>query len=118
NARTGKYAEAREVRGDGAAVSLRPDIPADEDPSDWKIGVFGPTGKFHPTDRSVSFVIKFPDETTEEVERLIEETGGDPTEFFKRAIALYKLAREAVDEGKAVGVTSNPEALETRFVGF
>jgi hypothetical protein len=118
NIRTGKYAKAREASGAGSTVLLEPDIAEDGDPSDWKLGFFGPEGKFYPVDRSISFVVKFPDETTEEVERLIEETGGDATEFFKRAIGLYKLARDAVHDGKAVGIASSPDALETQFVGL
>jgi hypothetical protein len=97
---------------------FEPDVPGEIVRSDWEPGVIGPTGIFHPSDHSVSFVLKFPPETTAQLDRLIQESGGDATELFKQAIALYKLAKEAVREGKAVGIASSPDCLETQFVGL
>jgi hypothetical protein len=37
---------------------------------------------------------------------------------FRKALALYKLAREATKEGKAVGVAATPDVLETEFEGL
>jgi hypothetical protein len=130
NLRTGQVVPAREVEerpdpgvviippNKRASTTWRPDVPGDVKLSDWMFGVIGPGGQFHPMDHSVSFILKFPPETTAELDELIKEAGGDATELFKRAIALYKLARDAVHEGKAVGVTSSPDCLETQFVGI
>lgn len=64
----------------------------------------------------VGFILQFPPDETRELDRLIKEAGGDPTEFFKRAISLYKLAKDATEEGKAVGIATSPDSLETQFV--
>src|SRR5690349_3014739 len=59
NVRTGKVVEV-EMRPDHSSV-IPPEVAADA--RDWMPGVIGPTGRFHASDLSVSFVVKFPDET-------------------------------------------------------
>jgi len=50
--------------------------------------------------------------------QLMNETADSPDDLFRKALALYKAAQDAHREGKAVGVASSPDALETEFVGF
>ena len=49
---------------------------------------------------------------------LMSRTGDSPSSLFRKALGLYKLAEEANREGKAVGIASTPDALETEFVGL
>jgi len=49
---------------------------------------------------------------------LIDLTGQDMDVIFRKALALYKLAKEASRDGKSVGVATTPEALETKFEGL
>lgn len=58
-----------------------------------------------------------------EFDQLLRELArrtGDPTaEVFRKAIALYKLALDAKDNGMRVGAVSDPETMiDTEFVGF
>ena len=117
NLRTGEVVPARRVRGSDERGLLQPDVPEVASHSDWMPGIIGPDGKFHPADHSV-FVLDFPPGTTAELDHLIKDVGGDPTELFKRVIALYKLAKDAAQQGKAVGVATSPDSLETQFVGI
>ncbi len=57
-------------------------------------------------------------EATRALEELTESTGQDVSVVFRKALALYKLAREATKEGKAVGVAATPDVLETKFEGL
>jgi hypothetical protein len=121
NLRTGQFVGVRPVFRSGPGMNgltILPDVPGDLNLQEWMPGVIGPDDKFRPTNPSVSYILKFPPETTAELDELIKETGGDATELFKRAIALYKLAKEAVHDGKAVGVASSPDRLETQFTGL
>jgi len=57
-------------------------------------------------------------EASRALEELTESTGQDVSVVFRKALALYKLAREATKEGKAVGVATTPDVLETEFEGL
>jgi hypothetical protein len=65
-----------------------------------------------------SYILEFPPDAAAELEQLMRQTGDNPTELFHKALALYKLAKDAAREGKQVGVALTPDCLETRFVGF
>lgn len=122
NLRTGQVVGARQlgasVKGRQLRETLRPDVDDPVNLSEWVPGVIGSNGTFYPSDQSISFILRFPPDTTTELDHLIEEAGGDATEFFKRAIALYKLAKDATHEGKVVGIASSPDCLETQFIGI
>jgi hypothetical protein len=49
---------------------------------------------------------------------LVRYEGGDLSAVFRKALSLYKFAREAHEAGKSVGIAATPECLEERFVGF
>jgi hypothetical protein len=49
---------------------------------------------------------------------LSRKTGEGPDEVLRKALALYKAALGAVEEGKAIGIASDSGVLETEFVGF
>ncbi len=57
-----------------------------------------------------------------DAEQLLRElsakTGESREEIIRKALALYKVATEAVEQDKAVGIASDPSQLEAEFVGF
>lgn len=105
------------ISADGTKTPLRPYVDYVITPSDWMFGTRMPDGVFRPADKSVSYIIEFPAEATAELDELVKDVG-DATELFKRAISLYKLARDAVHDGKAVGATSKADDLDVQFVGI
>ena len=48
----------------------------------------------------------------------MQQTGDSLSDLFRKAIGLYKLAEEEKREGKAVGIATTPDSLETEFVGL
>ena len=50
--------------------------------------------------------------------KLLDQTGGDVIDLLQRALALYTISKEAVQDGKVVGIAEKEESLETQFVGF
>ncbi len=63
-------------------------------------------------------IIDLPPEAAQELNQLIELSGDSPTTFFRKAFGLYKLSKEAVQQGKHVGIADKEESLETEFVGL
>jgi hypothetical protein len=63
-------------------------------------------------------IIDLPPEAAKQFQQLIDQTGESPTEFFRKAISLYKLSKEAIQEGKFVGIAETEDSLETEFVGI
>ena len=63
-------------------------------------------------------VIDLPPEAARELNQLIQQSGDSPTTFFRKAFGLYKLSKEAVQQGKFVGIADKEDALETEFVGL
>jgi len=63
-------------------------------------------------------VLDLPAEAAKALKDLISKTGDDPVGLFRKALGLYKLAEEAKRQGKAVGIATTREALETEFVGL
>jgi hypothetical protein len=65
------------------------------------------------------YILEFPPEAAAELDQLMRETGDDDAvTLFRKALALYKLAKDAVREGKQVGAAATPDCLETQFVDF
>jgi hypothetical protein len=52
------------------------------------------------------------------LERMSRESGQPLDVVFTRAIALYQGALSATAEGKHVGYTTSPDALEVEFTGL
>jgi hypothetical protein len=63
-------------------------------------------------------IIDLPPEATREIKQLVRETGDDLPDLFRKALGLYKASKEAVKEGKFVGIAGTEDSLETEFVGF
>ena len=57
-------------------------------------------------------------EAAQAFNELMSRTGDSPSDLFRKALGLYKLSEEAKREGKAVGVATTPDSLETEFVGL
>jgi hypothetical protein len=65
------------------------------------------------------YVLDITPDAAAELDQLMRQTGDDDaTTFFRKALALYKLALDAAREGKEVGIAATPDSLETRFVGL
>ena len=62
--------------------------------------------------------IKLTPEANQALDELMQRTGDSLSDLFRKAIGLYKLAEEAKREGKAVGIATTPDSLETVFVGL
>ncbi len=63
-------------------------------------------------------IIDLPREDSEAINQLVEETGEDLKEIIQKALALYKATKEAIRQGKVVGIASSEDSLETQFVGL
>ncbi len=63
-------------------------------------------------------IIDLPPEGARALNKLLDQTGGDVTDLFQRALALYAISKEAVQDGKVVGIAEREECLETQFIGF
>ncbi len=57
-------------------------------------------------------------EAQETLNDLMSLTDDSPKDLFRKALGLYKVAQDAHKEGKAVGVATSPDVLETEFIGF
>jgi hypothetical protein len=62
--------------------------------------------------------IELTPEANQALEELMSRTGDSPSVLFRKALGLYKLAEDAKREGKAVGIATTPDSLETEFVGL
>ena len=62
--------------------------------------------------------IELTPEANQALDELMQRTGDSLSDLFRKAIGLYKLAEEAKREGKAVGIATTPDSLETVFVGL
>src|SRR5947208_3601507 len=71
-----------------------------------------------PDPSHTQILIDLPPEAARQLNELLEETGDDLTELFHKSLALYKVSKEAVRQGKVVGIAETEDCLETRFVGF
>jgi hypothetical protein len=119
---TGKIVGARQIAG---IAEFGRYLPVTDDPgnsSDWMPGVIGPDGQFYGPDvqshPASKIIIDLPPDAAMELDQLMRQTGDNPTALFQKSLALYKLAKQAISEGKSVGTASDPESLETRFVGL
>jgi hypothetical protein len=63
-------------------------------------------------------VLELSPELAAVLDEIKARTGDSPSDVFRKALGLYKLAEDAKREGKSVGIAETPEALETEFVGL
>jgi predicted transcriptional regulator len=56
-------------------------------------------------------------EISDLLEKIADETGSNRSEVIRRALALMKVAHEARQRGKRLGLVSDPDKLETEIVG-
>ena len=66
--------------------------------------------------KKVRYTIDLTEEMEVEIENLALESGVAKSEIFRRAIGLLKVAHQAANDGKHVGVGRNKEALSREFV--
>ena len=57
-------------------------------------------------------------ETAKALDQLLQQTVDSPDDLFRKAIALYKVTKEAIQAGKFVGIAETDDGLESRFVGL
>jgi hypothetical protein len=49
---------------------------------------------------------------------LMDQTGDSPSDLFRKALSLYKVASDSHRNGMAVGAATSPDSLEAEFTGF
>ena len=52
------------------------------------------------------------------LKRLMDQTGDSPSDLFRKALSLYKVASESHRDGLAVRAAKSPDSLEAEFIGF
>jgi hypothetical protein len=77
--------------------------------------VLGPSFRVHIGDK---ITLNLSPEASGLLNQLLNQTGDSPDDLFRKAMGFYKVAQDAHQEGKAVGVATSPDVLETEFVGF
>jgi hypothetical protein len=75
----------------------------------------GPPARSHVSNK---ITLNLSDHMRDVLNELLKRTEDKPDDMFRKALALYKLAIEAHDQGKSVGIATSPDALETEFVGL
>jgi predicted transcriptional regulator len=83
-----------------------------------KVSAINATGSLGNASVRTSIAIELSPEAARSLNELMSRTGDSPSDLFRKALGLYKLAEEAKQKGKAVGIATTPEALETEFVGL
>jgi hypothetical protein len=68
--------------------------------------------------RPARVVIDLSPEAEEMLNRLIAQTKDSPSDLFRKALALYKVASESHRDGLKVGAAKTADSLESEFVGF
>ena len=63
--------------------------------------------------QNIRIALELTPEAGRALDDLAESTGQDVSSLSRKSLALYKLAKEATKEGKAVGVAATPDVLET-----
>lgn len=67
-------------------------------------------------DGSVVVTMFMSEKGFEFLEGLARDADAELKDVIGRALVLYRDARKAIEQGKSVGVTSDAESLEVRFV--
>lgn len=52
------------------------------------------------------------------IEHIADQTGTNRSEVIRQALALMKVAHEAKEKGKHIGLVSDPDKLDTAIVGL
>ncbi|MEO6810093.1 MAG: DNA-binding protein [Isosphaeraceae bacterium] len=82
-----------------------------------------PGSKFIPETRDdqgrTYLLLSLTEEMNEQLEQLALKTSeGVKADVIRKALGLFKLAVDAKDEGKRVGIADADQELETEFVGL
>jgi hypothetical protein len=70
------------------------------------------------TPSALRIIIDLPPAAAKEFKQLMTQTGDNLPDLIRKALGLYKMSKEAVQEGKFVGIAETQDSLETEFVGF
>lgn len=57
-------------------------------------------------------------ELNEVLDKIADDTGSNRSDVIRQALALMKVAHEAKQKGKRLGIVSDPSKLETEIVGL
>jgi metal-responsive CopG/Arc/MetJ family transcriptional regulator len=57
-------------------------------------------------------------ELNDVLDKIADDTGSNRSEVIRQALALMKVAHEAKQNGKRLGIVSDPGKLETEIVGL
>jgi metal-responsive CopG/Arc/MetJ family transcriptional regulator len=58
------------------------------------------------------------EQLNKDLEEIADSTGSNRTEVIRQALALMKAAHKAREEGKHLGLVSDPSKLDTEIVGI
>jgi hypothetical protein len=97
------------------------DLSHTDEPVVRPVAVAAPAGGVGapvPVTSDTQFLIHLSPEAADELNQLMAQTGDSPTQLFRKALGLYKVTKQAIREGKAVGIAETADSLESRFVGI
>ena len=71
-----------------------------------------------PLDTPVRYSVQLAPDLAKQLQELAASTGTTLTDIMGQAIALMFAAHDAKEQGRHVGIASDPERLDTEFVGL
>lgn len=57
-------------------------------------------------------------ELNDVIDKIADDTGSSKSDVIRQALALMKVAHEAKQNGKRLGIVSDPAKLDTEIVGL
>lgn len=67
--------------------------------------------------KTVRMNLQVSTEINDLLEKIADETGSNRSEVIRRALALMKVAHDARQRGKRLGLVADPDKLDTEIVG-
>ena len=70
------------------------------------------------TGEKIRLSLQVSQELNQTLEQIAEDTGASRTDVIRQALALMKVAHTAKNEGRHLGLVSDPRKLDTEIVGL
>jgi Arc/MetJ-type ribon-helix-helix transcriptional regulator len=80
--------------------------------------VFEAQGSMAMANEKVRMNLQVSAELNDVLDKIADDTGSNRSEVIRQALALMKVAHEAKQKGKRLGIVSDPSKLETEIVGL
>jgi metal-responsive CopG/Arc/MetJ family transcriptional regulator len=68
--------------------------------------------------QKVRLNLQVSEQLNSDLEEMAQSTGSNRTEVIRQALALMKIAHKARQEGRHIGLVSDPAKLDTELVGI